>query len=108
MTKKTNDLKKGDRVLLANGEQFGDLANCGTYERYLKMKNTTSFKPWEAVIADNKKGNTRIATVEGFFTETGSIYSHEIMAWKDENGDWQPIEHTKEQLQLERSIEGIL
>ena len=49
---KTNDLKKGDRVRLHNG--------------------------WNATIEDNLKGNTRMATVEGFVTEMGSIYSHDI------------------------------
>ncbi len=51
---KTNDLKKGDRVQLRNG--------------------------WYATIADNAKGNTRIATVEGHVTETGSVYSHDIVS----------------------------
>ena len=50
---KTNDLKKGTRVLLANG--------------------------WYATLADNAKGNTRMATVEGFVTETGSVYAHDIV-----------------------------
>ncbi len=46
---KTNDLKRGSYVLLRNG--------------------------WEAEIADNMKGNTRLATVFGEFTETGSVYA---------------------------------
>lgn len=48
----SNDLKKGDVVKLKNG--------------------------WYAVIADNMKGNTRMATVHGYSTETGSVYSHDI------------------------------
>lgn len=51
-TIKTNDLKKGARVMLKNG--------------------------WFATIEDNKKGNTRLATVEGYYTEMGSIYAHDI------------------------------
>lgn len=51
---KANDLRKGDRVLLKNG--------------------------WYATMADNKKGNIRLATVEGFETEMGSIYMHDV-AW---------------------------
>lgn len=47
-----NDLRKGDRVVLHNG--------------------------WNATIKDNKKGNIRVATVEGFATETGSIYIWDI------------------------------
>lgn len=53
-TMKTNELKKGDWVVLANG--------------------------WEAQIADNMKGNTRLATVYGFETEMGSVYAHDILA----------------------------
>jgi len=50
---KTNSIKKGMRVILANG--------------------------WRATIEDNKKGNIRLATVEGyFFTEMGSIYAWDI------------------------------
>lgn len=48
----TNDLKKGDKVRLA----------CG----------------WDAVLADNMRGNTRLATVHGDYTEMGSVYSHDI------------------------------
>lgn len=49
---KTNDLKKGMRVRLMNG--------------------------WDATIQDNKRGNIRMATVDGHFTETGSIYAWDI------------------------------
>jgi len=80
---KTNDLKKGMRVQLRNG--------------------------WEADIADNAKGNTRMAKVYGFETEIGSVYSHDIAFVK--TGDtplgqaWQPIEHTPAQIKL-RAIAG--
>ena len=33
---------------------------------------------WRATIADNAKGNIRMAKVEGFVTEIGSIYIHDI------------------------------
>ena len=33
---------------------------------------------WRATIADNAKGLVRMATVEGLYTETGSIYVHDI------------------------------
>lgn len=49
----TNQLKKGDEVVLRNG--------------------------WKARIEDNKKGDTRLCTVYGFVTEMGSVYSHDIM-----------------------------
>ncbi|MCK9382928.1 MAG: hypothetical protein M0P95_17935 [Sulfuritalea sp.] len=49
---KSNDLKKGDLVQLKNG--------------------------WYALIADNMKGNIRMAEVFGNYTETGSVYVHDI------------------------------
>tara|TARA_Y100000310_G_C20592424_1_gene768785 strand:+ start:383 stop:742 length:360 start_codon:yes stop_codon:yes gene_type:complete len=49
----TNDLKKGARIVLANG--------------------------WFAEIYDNKKGNTRLVKVYGYETEIGSVYSFDIL-----------------------------
>ena len=69
---KTNDLKKGARIRLRNG--------------------------WYGTIYDNMKGNTRLAEVEGFCTEIGSVYSHDIMS-AFVGGEWRPITHTKKQLQ---------
>jgi preprotein translocase subunit YajC len=77
---KTNDLKKGARVLLENG--------------------------WYATIEDNAKGNTRIATVEGFVTEIGSIYAHDIVAVLDDTGQT-PIEHTSAQHKLRALVEEL-
>ena len=78
---KTNDLKKGDRVQLRNG--------------------------WFATIADNLKGNTRMATVEGYETETGSVYSHDIIRVIDtvfvNEGDIN-IEHTQSQDNLRANL----
>jgi len=35
------------------------------------------------------KGTIRMAEVFGFFTETGSVYTHDIIAfWNTELGDW--------------------
>jgi hypothetical protein len=70
---KTNDIKRGSRVKLRNG--------------------------WEADIADNMKGNTRLATVYGEFTETGSVYSHDITHIKLAD-TWHPVEHTPQQTKL--------
>lgn len=47
-----NELRKGTRVVLRNG--------------------------WHATMADNARGNIRMATVEGVYTETGSVYAHDI------------------------------
>jgi hypothetical protein len=70
---KTNDLKKGVRVRLRNG--------------------------WEATIEDNGRGNTRMATVYGFYTEMGSVYSHDIVAAKVDD-KWVCVEHTPAQIKL--------
>lgn len=75
---KTNDLKKGARVQLQNG--------------------------WFATIQDNRKGDTRIATVEGFVTETGSVYAHDIV--KAVIGEsWVSIQHTPKQMAMKNRVE---
>ncbi len=77
---KTNDLKKGTRIVLRNG--------------------------WQATIEDNRKGNIRMATVEGHYTETGSIYAHDI-AGVLVDGKWERPEYTPEQLKLRSSVESM-
>ena len=77
----TNDLKKGTQIMLKSG--------------------------WAAVLYDNKKGNTRLAEVDGIFKEIGSIYSHDI----DQafiGGQWVPVTHTKKQKDLNTLINAIL
>jgi hypothetical protein len=60
----TNSLKKGTPITLKNG--------------------------WAAVIMDNMKGDTRLAEVDGYFKEIGSIYASDIdTAFVD--GKWQPV-----------------
>lgn len=104
---KTNELKKGDLVRLRNG--------------------------WYAVIADNKKGNIRMAEVYGIETEIGSVYAHDIVTQLAETsgptednpvvvraraGSPKPfkdsacyvvrsIEHTPEQLKLKQQTEAF-
>jgi hypothetical protein len=68
---KTNDLKKGQRVLL----------RCG----------------WQGTMADNGKGDTRIVVVEGNYRETGSVYTHDIVNARNAAGEWELVEHTPEQ-----------
>lgn len=78
----TNDLKKGQRVKLRNG--------------------------WHAELMDNKKGNIRLAKVFGTYTETGSVYSHDIMEYLSEPGAiWQPVEHTEKQVQCREMNESL-
>jgi hypothetical protein len=74
---KTNDLKKGTRI---------------------QLRNT-----WFATIADNTKLLTRMATVEGFETETGSVYAHDIVSAKI-NGVWVDVEHTPAQNKLRELV----
>ena len=79
---KTNDLKKGTRVKLANG--------------------------WEAEIWDNKKGNTRVCNVFGDFTEAGSVYAHDIVGYKDVNGNWNyDMEYTESQLKCKKAVRAM-
>jgi hypothetical protein len=60
----TNSLKKGTPITLKNG--------------------------WAAIIMDNMKGDTRMAEVDGYFKEIGSIYARDIdTAFVD--GKWQPV-----------------
>jgi hypothetical protein len=74
---KTNDLKKGTAIILANG--------------------------WRAEIADNMRGNRRKAKVYGIETETGSVYSHDIVRAFVE-GDWVDVEHTPAQVKLRKQV----
>ena len=72
----TNELKKGDMVMQRNG--------------------------WKAKIEDNMRGNTRLATVYGDYTEMGSIYSHDIVAKIELDGSTIPIEYTEAQLKCKQ------
>lgn len=82
ITFKTNDLKTGTRIRLRNG--------------------------WNGTLKDNKKGNTRIAEVEGFCKVTGSIYSHDIVSWFSPiENSWQPVEHTKAQLDFMKMVNDL-
>lgn len=92
---KTNDLKKGDRVRLRNG--------------------------WFATVEDNRRGVRRMLTVEGFYTEMGDVYSHDIeyyilpegtdpvpgveYALLMGEGFGLPLEHTDAQLKLKAQVE---
>ena len=76
----TNELKKGTRVRLRNG--------------------------WYATLQDNLKGNIRYAEVEGFVTETGSIYSWDI-ASACINGQWERVELTEKQIKARRGVAGM-
>lgn len=69
------EVKKGTRVQLANG--------------------------WYATIEDNKvTGHTRMATVEGYCTEMGSVYATDIRRVMKEDGSFYPVEHTPGQVKV--------
>ena len=74
---KTNDIKKGTEIRMSDG--------------------------FTGIMEDNKKGNIRMATINGIFTEMGSIYAHNITAAKNTNGDWERIELTTAQLKMKQS-----
>jgi hypothetical protein len=79
---KTNDIKKGTRIRLNNG--------------------------WFGTMMDNRKGNTRVAKVEGYVTEMGSVYAHDIVAYQDAEGNWQSdIEYTKSQLKTRKMVDSF-
>lgn len=79
---KTADIKKGMRVRMDNG--------------------------WYGTMKDNKRGTTRVVEVEGFYTETGSVYSHDIvLALPVAGGIWEIIEHTVKELQLKEMTEKL-
>ena len=76
---KTNDIKKGQRVLLRNS--------------------------WQGTMADNARGNTRMVEVYGDYTETGSVYSHDIAMVRNENTlKWDHVEYTPAQIKLREQV----
>lgn len=79
---KTNDLKKGTYIKLRNG--------------------------WEARLWDNQRGNTRVAEVFGIVTECGSVYAHDIVAYKTSDGVWHDdIEYTDSQLKCRKAVKAV-
>jgi hypothetical protein len=43
------------------------------------------------------------ATVEGFVTETGSVYAHDIVQ-AEMGGTWVPVQHTAKQVELKNRV----
>ena len=78
---RTDQLKKGVRIRLRNG--------------------------WEAIVVEECNGNTLIAKVFGLFTETGSVYAHNIVA-AEVNGKWVEVEMNEEQTQFHKEVEPFL
>jgi hypothetical protein len=76
----TNELKKGDRVQLRNG--------------------------WMATVMDNGRGNIRVCEVEGFYTEMGSVYAHDIEFAHTPLGIVR-VEHTPKQMKFKEQVEAL-
>jgi hypothetical protein len=74
---KTNDIKSGHKIQLANG--------------------------WNGTMKDNARGNIRLAEVEGFVTELGSVYAHDISLVHIE-GNWVRVEHTPAQIKVKAMV----
>lgn len=77
---RSNDIKKGDQLLLKNG--------------------------WFAVMYDNKKGNVRMAEVDGFHKEIGSTYVWDIDCVKV-GTEWLPVELTEKQTKAQQIVSRI-
>lgn len=77
---RTDQLKKGARVRMRNG--------------------------WEAIVVKGCEGNALIAKVFGDFTETGSVYAHDIVA-AEVDGKWVEVEMTEEQSRFYAELKEV-
>lgn len=105
-TKLISELQKGDEVLLNYGDQNGDLATCGTFERWLRLDfNNASYKSWTGIVKSKPRGKNPTVVfleVHGWETDLGDTYAHKIIGWKGEDGFWHPIVHTDKQKEMEK------
>ena len=76
-----NDMKKGQTGTLRNG--------------------------WKFRIEDNKKGNIRLATVYGLFTEIGSIYTSDIASVDMPDGTTERLEQTDKQAKQSQYVADL-
>lgn len=120
MFKKVAELKKGDRVILAYGDQGGDMARCDSFDKLIgHIFHNSSYHPWQADVAANPRGKDPTVlmlhvpdVIDGqpnaFGDDIGDTYAHEIIGWMDKNsGTWQPIEHTKKQLDMRKLVADL-
>ena len=109
--KKVAELQKGDRVLLNYGEQNGDLAECGTFDRYIRLLLTSSFKAWEGTVWTKPRGKDPTIVclkVHGWSDDIGDTYAHKIIGWLDPaSGTFEPIEHTARQKAMEDQVKAM-
>lgn len=98
-------LKKGERLLLAYGEQKGELATCNDFVTWAKLDFTnSSFQPWEAEFENVEEEGIIFAKVFGFEEEYGTVYAHDVIAVKNAEGNWERIEHTDKELELKEKV----
>jgi hypothetical protein len=87
--KTTKDLKKGMRVMLSRSASMGELPR------------------WQGTVMDNCSKATRcFLNVEGWATEMGDVYSHDVEAVLID-GKWEQIEHTPKQLELKEKVKAM-
>ena len=55
---------------------------------------------WEADVIGSARGTSTLCRVYGFYEECGSVYSHDIIAYKDPvSGEWKrDLEYTPAQI----------
>lgn len=76
----SNDVKKGARILLSNG--------------------------WFGTMMDNRRGTIRLAEVEGYCTDIGSVYAHDI-AWAKIGDAWCKVVPPKASAALQRQLAAL-
>lgn len=85
---KTNDVKKGTRVMLSFSASMGETPR------------------WQGTMMDNMRGNTRVVDVEGWEHEMGSVYAYDI-EFAQVDGKWVKLEHTEKQLELKKLVNAM-
>lgn len=74
---KTSEIKKGTRVILRNG--------------------------FEAKTLESARKTTCLCEVYGIVTEAGSVYSHDIVGYQNEEGNWcSDVEYSKSQMSCQK------
>ena len=87
---KTNDIKKGMAIKTS---QLGVLVS--------------------GVMMGNARGNTRLIKTHGsevgMFDEMGSVYATDIQYVRNDEGNWEKVEHTNKQMesQIKRNLWGF-
>lgn len=61
---------------------------------------------WFGTMYDNARGNARLVEVEGYYTEIGSVYAHDIKKVFI-NDIWELVEHTEKQLKHKQTINAM-